>query len=100
MDTDKDDTDAERTKSKDDKGAVSDANSDNKVDKENRTDCTICGKRLNVKSIAKHMRTIHPQPCEVARSLSGVEKASARRSSSSLQNCGRKKKLGDKNKTS
>ena len=47
-------------------------------DKERKLDCNICGKKLNVKSIAKHIRTIHPSPCEINRSLNSFDKASAR----------------------
>ena len=48
------------------------------VDKEKRVECRICQKTYNVKSMAKHMRSMHPSPCEIDRSLHGFDKASAR----------------------
>ena len=53
-----------------------------------RVNCKVCSKTLNIKSVAKHMRTMHSISCEISRSLNHTERASAkpRRKSFCIQN--------------
>ena len=68
-------------------------------DKEVRKNCVVCNKILNVKSMAKHMRNIHPAAREVVSPSSVADKASARsrRQSWSFHQGSWTKQAGEKN---